>query len=189
MRRAAANLANNATVWTDAANGTVTNDTANAGVFNPGGFDMSSVTVDAHDATGATVYATVMGFVGNGVDAPHVYRSVDWRSALAERVGEPAGCAPANALAVDPNDANTVYVALDTGVYVTTQVVDVRGGQRAGACMERRCRMRRRSALAAAALMPTGDGRVGELRVATYGRGIWQVPLLTAISPAAPAMR
>ena len=30
--------------------------------------------------------------------------------------------APANSLAVDPQDAETVYVALDTGVYVTQQI-------------------------------------------------------------------
>ena len=30
--------------------------------------------------------------------------------------------APANSVVVDPNDANTLYVAMDTGVYVTTQV-------------------------------------------------------------------
>ena len=36
--------------------------------------------------------------------------------------------------------------------------------------------------------MPTGDGRFGELRAATYGRGIWQVPLLTAIAPSVPAI-
>jgi hypothetical protein len=34
----------------------------------------------------------------------------------------------------------------------------------------------------------TGDGRTGELRAATYGRGIWAIPLLTASTPAAPAM-
>ena len=30
--------------------------------------------------------------------------------------------------------------------------------------------------------LATGDGRLGELRVGTYGRGIWQIPLLTAVS-------
>ena len=42
--------------------------------------------------------------------------------------------------------------------------------------------------LAAAVGMPTGDGRTGELRAATYGRGIWQIPLLTAVTAAQPAM-
>ena len=182
----AANLASNATVWTDAAKGTVVNDQSNAGVFNPGGFDLSSLAVDTHDATGKTVYATVMGFAGNGVNAAHVYRSVDggahWTNISANLPN-----APANSVVVDPNDANTLYVALDTGVYVTTQVTS---------CASANCWSVFGSSLpnapavelAAAAGMATGDGRVGELRVATYGRGIWQVPLLTAISPAAPAI-
>ena len=29
------------------------------------------------DATGETVYATVMGFGANGIDLPHLYRSTD----------------------------------------------------------------------------------------------------------------
>jgi hypothetical protein len=36
--------------------------------------------------------------------------------------------------------------------------------------------------------MPTGDGRLGELRAATYGRGIWQIPLITAHGLAEPAI-
>jgi hypothetical protein len=42
--------------------------------------------------------------------------------------------------------------------------------------------------LAAAAGMATGDGRTGELRAGTYGRGIWQIPLVSAVSPAEAIM-
>ena len=63
----------------------VTNDTSDAHVFNPDHFDISSIAVDPHDATGGTVYATVMGF---GV--PHLYRSTTFGSALAEHQREPA---------------------------------------------------------------------------------------------------
>ena len=45
--------------------------------FNPGGFDLSSLAADPHDATGKTIYATVMGFAGNGINAAHLYRSTD----------------------------------------------------------------------------------------------------------------
>ncbi|HEY5220159.1 MAG TPA: hypothetical protein VIJ16_10145, partial [Gemmatimonadaceae bacterium] len=72
-----ANSASSSTVWADLANSPVTNDAADAEKFNPGGFDISSLAADAHDATGQTIYATVMGFTGNGVNAPHVYRSTD----------------------------------------------------------------------------------------------------------------
>jgi hypothetical protein len=178
----AANLAGNTTAWTDAAKSPVVNDPVNASIFNPNGFDISAVTVDPHDATGATVYATVMGFGS----APHLYRSIDtgahWTNISANLPN-----APANAVLVDPNDANTLYVALDSGVYATTQVAT---------CASANCWSAFGTSLpnspvttlAAAAAMPTGDGRTGELRAGTYGRGIWQIPLLTASAPATPAI-
>lgn len=141
---------------------------------------------DPHDATGKTVYATVMGFAGNGVNAPLVYRSVDggasWTNISSNLPNDPA-----NNVLVDPNDANTLYVAMDTGVYATTAVascttancLSVYGTSLPNAPVV---------ALAAAAGIATGDGRAGELRAATYGRGIWQIPLLTAASSAVPAM-
>ncbi|WP_255462415.1 choice-of-anchor D domain-containing protein [Granulicella sp. WH15] len=185
MTKAAA-TASSTTAWTDAALSSVSNDPASAGVFNPGGFDLSSVTADPHDTTGATVYATVMGFAGNGVNAPHVYRSVDFGADWTNISGNLPN-APANSLVVDPNDANTVYVAMDTGIYVTTNV---------SSCASTNCWTIYGSALpdspvvglAAAAGMAAGDGRTGELRAATYGRGIWQIPLLTALGPSAPAI-
>ena len=175
------------TAWTDAARGVVTNDAADAGVFNPGGFDVSSVAVDAHDATGQTVYVTAMGFAGSGTNAPHVYRSVDggghWTN-----VSSNLPNAPANSVVVDPNDANTLYVGMDTGVYVTTAVTG---------CVSTNCW----SVLGGGAAECSGDATGGGCgncdggwadrgvkRAGTYGRGIWQIPLLTAASPAVPAM-
>jgi hypothetical protein len=182
----AAGTAAAGTVWTDVAKSAVTNDVASAGKFNPGGFDVSAVVADAHDATGKTVYATVMGFAGNGVNAPHVYRSVNGGGSWTN-ISSNLPNAPANGLVVDPNDANTVYVAMDTGVYVTTQVAtcstancwSVYGAGLPNAPVTQ---------LVAAAGMSTGDGRIGELRAGTYGRGVWGVPLLTASTPAMPVM-
>jgi hypothetical protein len=167
--------------WTDIALSPVTNDTANAQLFNPGQFDISSITVDPHDPTGATVYATIMGF-----GYPHLYRSTDfgahWLNLSANLPD-----APANAVLVDPNDANTVYLALDTGVYVTQAITN---------CPTTNCWSVLGTALpnspvvalAAGANLPIGDGRRGLLRAATYGRGLWQTPLLTAVSIAQPAI-
>ena len=178
------NAATSTTAWNDLTASTVTN--APGVGFNPGGFDLSSLAADPHDATGETIYTTVMGFAGNGVNAAHVYRSTDAGAHWAN-VSSNLPNAPANSVVVDPNDANTVYVALDTGVYVTTQITS---------CATTNCWSIYGTGLpnapavelAAAQGMPTGDGRAGELRVATYGRGIWQIPLLTAASATQPAM-
>ncbi|MDQ2765244.1 MAG: hypothetical protein M3Y22_17740, partial [Pseudomonadota bacterium] len=176
-----ANTANSITAWTDVAKTPVTNDTSYAHVFNPGHFDISSIAVDPHDATGGTVYATVMGF---GV--PHVYRSTNfggsWLNISANLPG-----VPANAVIVDPNDANTVYVAMDSGVYVTQAITT---------CAISNCWSVLGTALpnspvvslAASATLPTGDGRLGMLRAGTYGRGLWQTPLLTATTTSHAAL-
>ena len=180
----AANTATNTTAWTDLTSSPVSN--SSSGGFNPGGFDLSSVAADAHDASGKTVYVTVMGFAGNGINAAHIYRSVDggahWTNISANLPN-----APANSVIVDPNDANILYVALDTGVYATSDVTT---------CTSTNCWSVYGTSLpnapavslAAAAEMPTGDGRAGELRVATYGRGVWQIPLLTAAVPSGAAI-
>src|SRR5665213_3936265 len=77
--------------------------------------------------------------------------------------------------------------ALDTGVYVTTQIAT---------CSTANCWSIFGTALpnapvialASAQNMLTGDGRQGMLRAGTYGRGIWETPLLTATSLSQPAM-
>jgi hypothetical protein len=177
----AANTATNATAWTDVATSPVTNDVADAGVFNPDGFDVAAVVVDQHDTTGATVYATVAGF-----GSVHVYRSTDagmhWLN-----VSSNLPVAPVNALVVDPNDANTVYVASDAGVYATRAVTTCATTQCWG-LLGTGLPNAPVTALAAGAQLPTGDGRLGMLRAGTYGRGIWQTPLLAATTTAAPGM-
>jgi Transmembrane protein 131-like N-terminal len=178
------NTASSTTAWNDLATSPVTNSPGT--VFNAGGFDLSSLAVDPHDSSGGTIYATVMGFAGNRVNAAHLYRSIhggaDWTN-----ISSNLPNAPANSVVVDPNDANTVYVALDTGVYITTQVTT---------CATANCWSIYGTSLpnapivelAASSSMPTGDGRTGELRAATYGRGIWQIPLLTASTAAQPSI-
>jgi hypothetical protein len=174
------------TAWSDVALSPVTNVGSSAGGFNPGGFDVSSVTVDPHDPTGNTVYATVMGFAGNGIDAAHLYGSTDGGAHWLTLSGNLPN-APANSVAVDPNDANTLYVAEDTGVYATRQI---------SSCATEDCWSVYGTSLPnapvvqllAAAEMSAGNGLLGVLRAATYGRGIWEIPLLTAAPVAAPVM-
>jgi hypothetical protein len=168
-----ANTATGTKAWTDVSilPSTVTNDTRG---FNPGQFDVSSIAVDPHDPTGGTVYATIMGFGG----VPHLYRSTNFGGAWLN-ISANLPSVPANNVIVDPNDANTVYVAMDAGVYVTQAVTT---------CFTSNCWSVLGTVLpnapviklAASAALATGDGRSGMLRAGTYGRGLWQTPLLTA---------
>ncbi|MBS1799909.1 MAG: choice-of-anchor D domain-containing protein [Acidobacteria bacterium] len=176
----AANTATSTSAWSDLySSPVITNGVTSA--FNASGYDVSSIFVDPHDATGRTVYVTIKGF-----NAASVYRSLN-AGASWTNITRNLPNAPANGIAVDPNDANTVYVAMDAGVFATTQVA---------ACATANCWSVYGTGLpnapavqlAASAAMPTGDGRTGELRVATYGRGVWQIPLLTASGAAQPAM-
>jgi hypothetical protein len=148
---------------------------------NAGQFDVSSLVVDPHDATGATVYATIQGF-----NVPHLYRSTNF-GATWTNLSANLPNAPANAVAVDPNDANTVYIALDAAVYVT-QAISTCPTTNCWSVLGTALPNAPVVALATAANLPTGDGRNGLLRAATYGRGLWQTPLLTAASPAKPAI-
>ncbi|MHB1700067.1 MAG: choice-of-anchor D domain-containing protein [Acidobacteriaceae bacterium] len=171
-----ANTASGTSIWTDLYRSQVTNDAANTGQFNPGGFDVSSIFVDPHDTSGKTVYATVMGFSGSGVSAPHVYASSDGGVHWANISGNLPN-APANSVLVDPNDANTVYVAMDTGVYATQQVSTcstptVNCWTVFGVGLPNAPAMELGETLAT-----NGSGGVPELRVATYGRGVWEIPL------------
>jgi hypothetical protein len=178
----AANNASPATPWTDAAHSSVSNDVGNAHVFNPDKFDISSIAADPHDATGATVYAAVMGFGA----APHLYRSTDFGSNWLN-ITSNLPSAPANAVLVDPNDANTVYVAMDTGVFVT-QTVTTCSSANCWSPLGTGLPNAPVTTLEAAPQMPTGDGRLGMLRAGTYGRGLWQIPLLNATTINAPAI-
>jgi hypothetical protein len=148
---------------------------------NAGQFDVSSLVVDPHDATGATVYATIQGF-----NVPHLYRSTNF-GATWTNLSANLPDAPANAVAVDPNDANTVYIALDAAVYVT-QAISTCPTTNCWSVLGTALPNAPVVALATAANLPTGDGRAGLLRAATYGRGLWQTPLLTAVSLAKPAI-
>ena len=137
------------------------------------GLDISSVTIDPHDPNGKTVYVTVEGMENPFQEIQVVYRSTNGGSNWTDITAN-LPIAPANSLAVDPQNANTVYVATDTGVYFTTQVASCT--QALSNCW---------SAFGAGlpgapvvALSASPDGASSQVLVAaTYGRGIWQTPL------------
>jgi hypothetical protein len=85
--------------------------------------------------------------------------------------------APANSLAIDPQSANTVYVATDQGVYFTTQVANC--AQSTSNCWSVfGAGLPAAPAVALSAAPNTSSAPV--LVAGTYGRGIWQTPLWSA---------
>jgi hypothetical protein len=81
-------------------------------------FSISSLAVDTTDSTGKTVYATVQGFGAN-----HVLLSSNGGSTWIG-IGAPGQNglpdAPANSIAIDPDDHTVIYVGTDVGVFVTS---------------------------------------------------------------------
>jgi hypothetical protein len=160
-------------VWQDLTLGPVTND---GNSLNKFGMDVSSILIDSHDPTGNTAYLTVAGISNTAGEVRVVYRTTDggahWVSLNANLFS-----APANSIAVDPGDANTVYIATDQGVYFTTQVESC-------ALNLSNCWSVFGTGMPAApvvALSASPSGVAAPVLVAaTYGRGIWQTPLFTA---------
>jgi hypothetical protein len=162
-----------APVVTDLTLNPVVNDTR---ALNYYGLDISSVLADPHDASGNTVYVTVAGVSDPIEPVQTVYRSTDggahWVVLTANL---PA--APANSVAVDPQDANTVYLATDQGVYFTANVAGcVQAPYDCWSLFGAGLPDAPAVALSAA---PAGAS-APVLVAATYGRGIWQTPLWSA---------
>ncbi len=158
--------------WNDLSLNPVINDTA---AMNSFGLDISSLSIDPHDQTGNTVYATVAGIPTVDQNVRVAYRSSDG-GAHWSVIESNLPASTANSLVVDPQDANTAYIALDAGVYVTRNVT---------ACVN-----------PAGCWSPFGNGLPNApvvalsaapaatspnvLAAATFGRGVWQIPLATA---------
>jgi len=159
--------------WTDLTLHTVTNDTR---TFNSFGMEVSSILIDPHDPTGQTVYVTIAGTMQTGMPVRTVYRSTSGGATWTEIVSNLPQI-PVNSLVVDPQDANTVYVATDHLVYSTRAI---------SACGESysTCWSVYGTGLPASPVLvltvPSSSASVQLLTAATYGRGIWQIPLWTA---------
>jgi VCBS repeat protein/uncharacterized protein DUF11 len=131
---------------------------------NTHSYPVSSIALDAHDSTGRTAYATVMGF-GNG----HVFKTADAGSNWTDVTGDLPD-APADSVIVDPNDSNIVYVGTDIGVFQTrdggTSWVEYGPTSGPGAL----------PAVVVTRLRTFGNQK---LRASTYGRGVWEIDLNT----------
>jgi hypothetical protein len=138
-------------------------------------YDVSSIFIDPHDTTGQTVYVTIAGFATLQEDVQTLYRSIDggehW-TVVEDNLPE----VPANSVIVDPEDANTVYVGTDTGVYSTRLI---------GSCVNiSDCWSAFGSGLPRSPVVQISaspaSATTHELVAATYGRGIWMTSLWTS---------
>ncbi len=162
-----------APTWIDLTLNSVVNS---ARAFNYYDLDISSITIDSHDASGNTVYITVEGMPNQKQEIETVYRTTNGGSAWTD-ISSNLPYAPASSVAVDPQSANTVYVATDTGVYFTPQVASC--GVSASSCWSVfGAGLPAAPAVALSAAPASASTQV--LVAATYGRGIWQTPLFTA---------
>ncbi len=159
--------------WRDLTLNPVSNDPMG---FNAYALDISNIFIDPHDPTGNTVYVTVDG-VNNPTRAVQVaYRSTDGGAHWAT-IASNLPFSPANSLVVDPQDANTAYIATDAGVFSTRQIASC-------AATGFNCWSVYGTGLPAAPVVglsaAPATASLNVLAAATYGRGVWQIPLWTA---------
>ena len=148
----------------------------NGNSMNKFGMDVSSISIDPHDATGNTAYVTIEGATSSQETVKTVYRTTDggahWTD-LTTNLPQ----TPASSILVDPQNANTVYVATDEGVYFTTQVSNCTVPQN-------NCWSVYGAGLPAAPVVALSASPASAsspvLVAATYGRGIWQIPLASS---------
>jgi hypothetical protein len=161
-------------VWvtTNAAGGPTTWADRTASI-NPSNFPISGIALDTSDPTGLTAYVTIMGF-----NVSHAWKTtnggVSWVDFTANLPDSPA-----NAVLVDPGSnplTGTVYVATDVGVFSSptasanwTEVGPSPSSGQPGYLPN----------VAVTALGMFNDGTDKWLRASTYGRGLWQFPLVT----------
>ena len=136
-------------------------------------FSISSIVIDPVDTTGKTAYAAVQGFGANHV-LMTTNGGVSWTG-----IGAPGANglpdAPANTLALDPDDHTVLYVGTDVGVFVTsnggatwTEVGPTQPGSTATGYLPNTVITHIEFS------KPNGAKR---LMAATYGRGIWTTGL------------
>jgi hypothetical protein len=162
-----------APTWNDLTLNPVVNG---ARALNYYGLDISSITIDTHDATGNTVYVTVAGLPNQAEEIETVYRTTNGGFTWTD-ISSNLPLAPASSLAVDPQNANTVYVATDVGVYFTPEVATC--GALSSDCWSV-FGTGLPAAPAVALSSAPAPASTHVLVAATYGRGIWQTPLWTA---------
>ena len=157
-------------VTTSASSG-VSSFVERTGSINPNHYPVSSIAIDSSDATGKTAYVTIMGF---GVS--HVWKTASAGASWTDFTGNLPD-APANAIIVDPpssTSSGVVYVGTDVGVFssLTSSASWTEVGPAPG------------SGSGFLPNVPVTALRIfsvigtKKLRASTYGRGIWEFPLV-----------
>ncbi|MGA2353172.1 MAG: hypothetical protein ABSG02_01675 [Terriglobales bacterium] len=165
--------------------------TTNAGVtlmqsvtqnINPQGYAISSVAIDASNATGNTAYVGIMGFSTPSYPTSHVWQTTnagatwtDWSGAGLTALPDN----PVNALLVDSTGGN-IYAATDVGVFVSpttapnwSEVGPAPGPNTSGYLP---------NAPVTALQLFNPDAGTKTLIASTYGRGIWNFALVVSPS-------
>ena len=159
--------------WEDLALNPVQNPSSS---FNAYGYDISSIYIDPHDATGNTAYVTVAA-----IQDPHhpirlLYRTTDGGAHWIDLTSN-LPISPANGVVIDPQDPNTAYVATDIGVYATNAIATC-------STAASNCWSVFGTGLPYAPVVQLSTAPAGVspsvLVAGTYGRGIWQIPLGSA---------
>ena len=141
------------------------------GSINPGAFPISSIAVDDADASGLTAYVTIMGF---GVS--HVWKTTSGGANWINFTGNLPD-APVNAVLIDSSASpSMVYVGTDVGVFSAASVSSSWTEVGPSAVSGQSGYLPN---VAVTALQMFNDGKDKWLRASTYGRGIWQFPLIT----------
>jgi hypothetical protein len=159
--------------WQDLTLKPVVNDQVRLNYY---GLDVSSIFVDPHDASGNTVYITIEGAEDSLHSVRALYRTTDGGAQWNELTSN-LPHSPANAVLIDPQDANTAYVATDEGVYSTRQIAACFNGPS-------NCWSVFGTGLPFAPVTQLSASPAATspnvLVAGTYGRGTWQVPMWTS---------
>jgi hypothetical protein len=159
-------------VWasTNAAGGSLT-WADQTGAINPSHFPISGIAIDSSDVSGLTAYVTIMGF-----HVSHVWQTIHGGASWTDFTANLPDV-PVNAIVVDPGttpETGMIYVGTDVGVFSSStggaSWSEVGPGSGLAGYLPN---------VAVTALQIFNYDGVKRLRASTYGRGIWEVNLIT----------
>ena len=160
------NVANGLSSWVD-----------QTGSINPNSFPISGIAIDRSDPLGTTAYVSIMGFGSASFPTSHVWQTTNGGSSWTDFTANLPN-APVNAVLVDPGPDTAhgaLYVGTDVGVFSTstgnalwTEVGPLPGNDPGY--------LPNVAVTALRIFTESGGGKW--LRASTYGRGIWEFPLV-----------